>query len=69
MKRPRPASIAGVLVGSALLLTAAHLLPGCSTLPPYIGIGFHFTTTPPTPRDTATASTALAPRSDATPQK
>ncbi len=50
MKGTRPASIAGAIAGAALSLLAAHVLPGCSTLPPYIGIGFHFTTTPPTPR-------------------
>jgi hypothetical protein len=50
MKRPRPATVAGTIVGALLAVLAAHAMPGCSTLPPYIGVGFHWTTTPPTPQ-------------------
>lgn len=42
--------VIGFLTGAAILAAAAHFVPGCTTMPEYIGVGFHFTTRPPTPR-------------------
>lgn len=60
MKRPRTSTVLGTLTGLALLAIAAHVLPGCSSMPDYIGVGFHFTTTPPSQRATPPASVATA---------
>ena len=58
MKRPRTSTVLGTLTGLTLIAIAMAVLPACSTLPPYIAVGFHWTTTPPPP-PTPTSTTVL----------
>jgi hypothetical protein len=76
MKLPTRHTISGIIMGLALLAligSCIAALQGCTGSPEYIGIGFHYTTTPPTrqapkppPEPTPIASTPPVTRPDPT---
>lgn len=67
MKRPRPATVAGSIAGAILLAVAALTHTGCSAVPPYASIGFHWTTIPTTTPPAAPQPPASSPAAAARP--
>lgn len=67
MKRPRTATVLGTLTGATLIALATHALPGCSAVPPYASIGFHWTTIPTTTPPAAPQPPASSPAAAARP--